>query len=102
MYKLIITQKALMGMQQISAYIAHFFGRNVASKKIHELQNSINSLKENPHKGHPPSDINLAKRGFLVLTMDKDVALYKVNESDKTVTLYVIADQRQDYIRFLK
>lgn len=52
--------------------------------------------------GSKPGDRVLRREGYRVLTAEKDVVFYKVDEAKREIVIYLVADQRQDYLRLLK
>ena len=83
-------------------YIAEKFGNDVASQKLDELEESINSLSENPYPGMKPKYAVLRRKGYWVLITEKDLIFYKVNDESTIVTIYAVVDQRQDYLSIVR
>ena len=83
-------------------YVAENFGRDVALEKLDYLEESIMSLEDNPYRGIKPQYNVLRRQGFLVLILEKDLVFYKINESEKKVTVYAVVDQRQDYLGIIR
>ncbi len=96
------TEKADECIRKIILYIAQNFGDDVALKKLGELEASINALADNPNIGSTPKYSLLRKQNYKVLITDKDLVFYKVFEEDKTVMIYAVTDQRQDYMNILR
>lgn len=48
------------------------------------------------------ADCRLHRQGYKVLILDKDLVFYKVNETEKTVIIYAVADQRQDHLDIIR
>ena len=44
----------------------------------------------------------LRRQGYKVLILEKDLVFYKVNEAEKTVIIYAVVDQRQDYLDIIR
>ena len=101
-YKVIRTDKADELIHGIILYVAEQFGNAVALEKLDELETSILSLGENPYIGIKPRYTTLRRQGYLVLITKKDLVFYKVNELEKTVTIYAVVDQRQDYLNIIR
>ena len=101
-YNVIRTDKADELIHKIILYVAEQFGNDVALEKLDELEASVLSLGENPYIGIPPRYTVLRRQGYLVLITKKDLVFYKVNECEKTVTIYAVVDQRQDYLNILR
>lgn len=101
-YRVIRTDKADELIHGIILYVAEQFGNDVALEKLDELEASLLSLGENPYIGITPRYTVLRRQGYLVLITKKDLIFYKVNEKEKTVTVYAVADQRQDYLNIIR
>lgn len=101
-YKVIRTDKADELIHGLILYVAEQFGNDVALEKLDELETSILSLGENPYIGIQPRYTILRRQGYLVLITKKDLVFYKVNELEKTVTVYAVVDQRQDYLNIIR
>ena len=101
-YRVIRTDKADELIHKIILYVAEQFGSDVALEKLDELETAILSLGENPYLGIQPKYTILRRQGYLVLITKKDLVFYKVNEREKTVTIYAVTDQRQDYLNIIR
>ena len=66
------------------------------------IVNDILSLGENPWLGVQPRYAVLRRQGYLVLITKKDLVFYKVNETEKIVTIYAVVDQRKDYLNIIR
>ncbi len=47
--------------------------------------------------GSVPRYSILRRQGYRVLIVEKHLIFYKVNENEKTVTIYAVVDGRQEY-----
>ncbi|MBQ8136633.1 MAG: type II toxin-antitoxin system RelE/ParE family toxin [Clostridia bacterium] len=101
-YMIIRTEKADELIHRIILYVAEQFGNDVALEKLDELETAIRSLGENPYIGIIPRYTVLRRQGYLVLITKKDLVFYKVNEHEKTVTIYAVVDQRQEYLSIIR
>ena len=101
-YKVIRTDKADELIHGIVLYVAQQFGNDVALEKLDELEMAILSLGDNPYLGMQPRYSILRRQGYFVLITKKDLVFYKVNEHEKTVTIYAVVDQRQDYLNIIR
>ena len=90
-YSIIRTDKADEGIRHTVLYLANQFGNEFAIKKLDYIENTIKLLEDNPYIGTVPR--------YSVL---KNLALYKVNENKKEVTIYAFTDQRQDYVNIIR
>lgn len=101
-YSIVRTDKADEQIISIALSIAKSFGREVALKKLEQLEERINALTDMPEAGLIPADAFLRRRGFRVLITEKDLVFYKIDKAGKTVTVYAVTDQRQDYVSILR
>lgn len=101
-YKLLRTDTADSGLQKIILSIAENFGPDIALEKLDEIEHQLSLLADNPMLGTDPRYMVLRRQGYKVLILDKDLAFYKVNETEKTVIIYAIVDQRQDYLDIIR
>ena len=101
-YKVIRTDKADELIHGIILYVAEQFGKEVALEKLDELEKAILSLGYNPYIGVRPRYAILRRQGYYVLITKKDLIFYKVNELERTVTIYAVVDQRQDYLSLIR
>ena len=101
-YRVERTDTADRLIRRIVLYIAENFGNSVALDKLDELEESIMSLGEHPYAGMVPRYTVLKRQGYQVLTLEKDLVFYKVDEENKLITVYAVFDQRQDYLSILK
>lgn len=102
MYTLLRTDTADTCLTNIILYIAEKFGVDTALEKLDGIEQSINSLADNPYIGMDPKYMILKRQGFKVLVLEKDLVFYKIDEREKVVTIYAITDHRQDYMNILK
>ena len=101
-YKVLRTDTADVLIRRIVLFVAEKFGNDIAIKHLDELERSISELAENPFLGDEPRYPVLKRQGYRVLTLEKDLVFYKVNEDEKLVIIYAVVDQRQDYISILR
>ena len=101
-YSVIRTDTADAHIHKIILYIAEEFGKEVALKKLDELEEQIMVLADNPYIGMEPRYMVLRRQGYKVLVLEKNLVFYKVDESKKVVTIYAVMDQRQDYLNILR
>ena len=101
-YKIYRTDTADAHIHKIVLYIAEKFGTDVALEKLDELESSIMMLADDPYIGEEPRYTLLKRQGYRVLILDKDLIFYKVDDSQKMVTVYAVVDQRQDYLNILR
>lgn len=101
-YRVLRTDKADELIQKIILYVAEQFGREVALKKLDELEAALLFLRDNPYRGVRPKYSVLRRQGYLVLILEKNLVFYKVDEEEKTVIIYAVVDQRQDYLGIVR
>lgn len=101
-YKIIRTDTADLCIRQIVLYIAQNFGNDVALKKLDNIENRIMALESDPYIGVDPKYPVLKRQGYKVLILEKDLVFYKINETTKTVIVYAVVDQRQDYLNIIR
>lgn len=101
MYEIIRTDTADAGLHKIVLFIAEKFGRQTALNKLDEIEQHIMLLAKNPYIGVDPKYMVLRRQGYKVLILEKDLVFYKIDEIKKTVTIYAIVDQRQDYLKII-
>ena len=101
-YKIIRTETADLCLRKIVLYIAQNFGNDVALQKLDDMEKRIMALESDPYIGTEPKYPVLRRQGYKVLILEKDLAFYKVEEATKTVTIYAVVDQRQDYLNIIR
>ena len=101
-YKVYRTDTADALIRNIVLYIAGNFGKEIALKKMDDLEKSILKLEDNPYIGTEPRYTVLKRQGYKVLILEKDLVFYKIDENRKVVTVYAVVDQRQDYLSIIK
>ena len=101
-YKVLRTDTADAMIRNIVLYIAENFGNEIALNKLDDLEKSILKLEENPYIGTEPRYMVLKRQGYKVLILEKDLVFYKIDENRKVVTVYAVADQRQDYLNIIR
>ena len=101
-YKVIRTDTADAGIRKIILYVAQNFGNSVALKKLDEIEKRILELGDDPYIGTDPRYLVLKRQGYKVLILEKDLVFYKIDEEKKTVVVYAVVDQRQDYLNIIR
>lgn len=101
-YKILRTDTADSGLRKIILSIAENFGVETALEKLDMVEKQIALSGENPLLGTAPHYMILKRPGYKVLVLDKDLVFYKINETEQTVIIYAIVDQRQDYLSILQ
>ena len=101
-YKVIRTDTADAGIRKIILYVAQNFGNNVALEKLNEIEKRILELGDDPYIGTDPRYLVLKRQGYKVLFLEKVLVFYKIDEEKKTVVVYAVVDQRQDYLNIIR
>ena len=97
-YKVIRTEKADEQLREIIFYIADDSGSvDIALNYLDKIETAINRLEEFPMSGSVPRYSVLRKQGYRVLVIERHLVFYKVNESEKIVTIYAVVDGRREY-----
>ena len=101
-YQVIRTDTADAGIRKIILYVAQNFGNTVALEKLDEIEKRILELGDDPYIGTDPGYLVLKRQGYKVLILEKDLVFYKIDEEKKTVVVYEVVDQRQDYLNIIR
>ena len=101
-YSIIRTDTADAGIRKIVLYVSQNFGKAAALKTLDEIEQRILSLGDNPYLGTEPRYPVLRRQRYKVLILDKDLVFYKIEEEKKTVVIYAVVDQRQDYLNIIR
>ena len=97
-YKIIRTDKADEQLRELIFYIAEDSGSiDIAFNYLDKIETGINRLEEFPMSGSNTKYSILRKQGYRVLIIERHLVFYKVNESEKVVTIYAIVDGRREY-----
>ena len=101
-YEVLRTDTADAGIRKIILYVAQNFGNSVALEKLDEIEKRILELGDDPYIGTDPRYLVLKRQGYKVLILEKDLVFYKIDEEKKTVVVYAVVDQRQDYLNIIR
>lgn len=101
-YNIIRTDTADAGIRKIILYVAQNFGNDVALEKLDEIEKRLHALGDDPYIGTDPRYLVLKRQGYKVLILEKDLVFYKIDETNKTVVIYAVVDQRQDYLNIIR
>ena len=101
-YKVLRTDTADVGIRKIILYVAQVFGNSVALEKLDEIEKRIFELGDNPYIGTDPQYPVLKRQGYKILILEKDLVFYKIDEDNKSVIVYAVVDQRQDYLNIIR
>ena len=101
-YKIYKTDKFESSLSDIIFYIANdACDIKVALKYLEKIEKRIDILKKFPLFGVVPRQTILKKQGFRVLTVERHLIFYKVEDSKKRIILYNIVDARRNYINLI-
>lgn len=101
-YTVLRTDTADALIHKIILNMAEKFGVDVALEKLDELENQSMLLGDNPYIGTEPRYMVLRRQGYKVLITDKNLVFYKIDEDEKTLVVYAVVDQRQDYLSIVR
>ena len=101
-YKVFRTETADAQIRKLILYVAENFGKEVALEKLEALEQNLLDLGLYPQKGVVPRYLVLKRQGYKVLILEKNLVFYKVNEEKREITVYAVADQRQDYLNIIR
>lgn len=97
-YKIVRTDKADEQLREIIFYIADDSGSvDIALNYLDKIEAAVRRLEEFPMSGSIPRYSILRKQGYRVLMVERHLVFYKVNESEKIVTIYAVVDGRREY-----
>lgn len=101
-HSIIRTDTADADIRKIVLYVSQNFGKAATLKNLDEIEQRILSLGDNPYLGTEPRYPVLRRQRYKVLILDKDLVFYKIEEEKKTVVIYAVVDQRQDYLNIIR
>ena len=97
-YDILRTSKADEQLRNIIFYIADDSeSTDIALKYLNKIETAINRLADFPKLGFTPHYSILRKQGYLVLTVEKHLIFYKINNKEKKIIIYAIVDGRREY-----
>lgn len=100
MYSLNVSELAHSDFDTIVKYIAIQLGNpTAATNLLDEVEKCYGNLQNNPFIYERCHDPRLEKEGYRKAIIRNYVLIYKINETDKTVTIYRFFYGAQDYIK---
>ena len=97
-YNIVRTDKADEQLREIIFYIADDSGSiDIALNYLDKIEKAIGRLEDFPMSGSIPRYSILRKQGYRVLIVERHLVFYKVDESEKVVTIYAFVDSRREY-----
>jgi len=101
-YDIIISDKADEQLREITFYIADDSGSvDIALNYLDHIETSIKRLEAFPESGSIPKYAILRRQGYRVLTVERHLVFYKINEEEKIVIVYSVADGRREYLKLV-
>ena len=101
MYTLVYSSKADSDLSNIFNYIASN-NRNSAIKYLSELEKVILELKDYPESGHIANYPELASLGIRMLSYDKYLIFYTINNTKQEIYISRILRSSINYIHLFK
>lgn len=98
-YKIIRHPRVEQDLFDILDLIANYAGREIAVKKLSQIEETIKSLQQTPHKGTIRSEIHSNLR--TVPTARKGVVCFFINEELETVEIVAIAYAGAEWSRMV-
>ena len=96
--KLIITDKALDCLENISYYIAKETGqKEIAEKFVADIVSKCSRLNNFPEIGALPKEKNLRKNGYRFLVHKSYLIFYIYDKSSDTVSVIAVFNAKCDY-----
>lgn len=97
-YEILRTDRVEDQLREILFYLADDSGSvEVALHYLDKIEKAISQLRDFPQSGNIPRYSILRKQGYRVLIVENHLVFYKVDELDKTVTVYAVVDSRREY-----
>lgn len=101
-YKILRTDKADEQLRDIIFYIAEDSGSiDIALHYLDKIESAMNNLSAFPYSGSTPRYIILKRQGYKVLIAEQHLVFCKVDDSNKAVVIYAVADGRREYKNML-
>jgi len=102
-YKIRIMKPAQTDMREIYKYIAEELKNPiVAVNRISLINESIQSLKENPARISLVRDEYLASKGYRMILVKNHLVFFIIREEEHTVSVMRVLYGRRDWSRLLK
>ncbi|ERJ11029.1 type II toxin-antitoxin system RelE/ParE family toxin [Haloplasma contractile] len=102
MYEILRTDKADEDLRSIIYFIADDSGSiEVALNYLDKIEKGIGNLVQFPFIGVVPIYKTLKVQNYRVLSVEKHLVFYKVNEASKKIIIYRILSSKQEYLNLL-
>ena len=100
-YRIFRTDQFSNQLNDIIFYIAEDTSVDMALDILEQIESSVLRLGDFPESGSVPRYSALRRQGYRVVVVMRWLIFYKLDQAQKTVMLYAITDQRQEYNRML-
>jgi len=100
-YRIFRTDQFSNQLNDIIFYIAEDTSVDMALDILERIESSVLRLGDFPESGSVPRYSALRRQGYRVVVVMRWLIFYKLDQAQKTVMLYAITDQRQEYNRML-
>ena len=100
-YRIFRTDQFSNQLNDIIFYIAEDTSVDMALDILEQIESSVLRLGDFPESGSVPRYSALRRQGYRVVVVMRRLIFYKLDQAQKTVMLYAITDQRQEYNRML-
>jgi len=101
-YDVKISISASNDLDEIYSYISEtLYADDAAKKLMREIEKSILSLSEFPHRFSASLDVSLAQRGYRRIVVKNYVILFTVDESTHTVYVARIFHGKMNYSKYV-
>ena len=100
-YRIFRTDQFSNQLNDIIFYIAEDASVDMALDILEQIESSVLRLGDFPESGSVPRYSALRRQGYRVVVVMRRLIFYKLDQAQKTVMLYAITDQRQEYNRML-
>lgn len=96
-YKVLINQKAIKDLDSIYEYIAkEKFSPKNARGQADRIKEAILKLDTFPQSHQRRLEGRYAEKGYRQLLIDNYIAIFRINDAEKTVTVVTVQYQRRD------
>ena len=97
-YEVYRTDKANDELYEHIRYIADDSGSvQTALDYLDKVEHAIMLLEDTPNMGSQPRYSILRRQGYRILTVEKHLVFYKVDEEALRVTIYAVVHSRREY-----
>lgn len=101
-YNLLRTDGFSIQLEDILDHVEKTYGNETTRKVLGRLKTSMKSIEDNPYIGFEIASRVLIRTRWRTIIVGKNTIFYIVDETNKTIILCVIVDQRSDYTDIIK